>query len=534
MTTNNNEPCLVETEQGFSVSYNGKYLYSKRNPKRVISTLVANTDIGENCLVILASPVLGYGVPEILAKIPESSFLLAVEFDQTLFELAKKHITYKTNRFKLIQAKSVQSVIKEVQSLEKMNFKTVIFFEGSGGAKLNEDFYREAVLYAKQSITQNWINKLTLIKMGHTYAANFFKNLKRILKKNTPVKSITDLSISKPVLVVAAGPSLDFYRNFISRNREKLFILCVDAAISSLLPEIIPDGVIILESQFWIDSAFTGSFKFNIPLFADLTSSPRIMQAQTKAPVYLYFTEYTSANYLNRLKEENILPQTLQPMGSVGLTAASIALSIRKKPSVPIFFTGLDFSWQSKFTHSNESSQVKALRIMQTKINPLQNGERLFPKSLQKTTGTNKKTIYTTPVLQSYCDIFNHAFVNTTSHSDNVYRLLGLRQDPNAITESTAQEIINRIVTPPSCKTTETCISKQSLEAALNNIKTELDLLRDCFTGKTPLPDESVKNLLEKNDFLYLHFPDNTVNLKSEFLNRVRIELEYFIKFLSV
>ena len=82
------KPCLVETRQGFSVLYNEKPLYSKYAPKDSILKIVNNLDILPNTLILCFSPVLGYGLEELLAKLPENCFILALEKDKVLYDFS--------------------------------------------------------------------------------------------------------------------------------------------------------------------------------------------------------------------------------------------------------------------------------------------------------------------------------------------------------------------------------------------------------------------------------------------------------------
>ena len=65
--------------------------------------------------------------------------------------------------------------------------------------------------------------------------------------------------------------------------------------------------------------------------------------------------------------------------------------------------------------------------------------------------------------------------------------------------------------------------------------KKKLKELKDIFTGNKPADDDLVKSLLRAAPYLYLHFPDYSEKniMNKDFLNRIRIELEYFLKILN-
>ena len=77
--SNINEPCLVETRQGFSVLYQNKPLYSKYAPKDSIKKIIDSLNILPNTLILCFSPLLAYGLEELFEKLPENCFVLALE-----------------------------------------------------------------------------------------------------------------------------------------------------------------------------------------------------------------------------------------------------------------------------------------------------------------------------------------------------------------------------------------------------------------------------------------------------------------------
>ena len=72
-------------------------------------------------------------------------------------------------------------------------------------------------------------------------------------------------------------------------------------------------------------------------------------------------------------------------------------------------------------------------------------------------------------------------------------------------------------------------------EQFLQEEKKALNNLKDIFTGKIQLNEEErikkITALLQNREYLYLHFPDGyKLELSQNFLNRIRIEIDYFLK----
>ena len=75
----------------------------------------------------------------------------------------------------------------------------------------------------------------------------------------------------------------------------------------------------------------------------------------------------------------------------------------------------------------------------------------------------------------------------------------------------------------------------KEIETFLKDERTALENLRNLLTGKTILRDKEllaeIKKIAEPREYLYLHFADGfKFSLEQSFLNRIRIEIDYFLK----
>ena len=446
--------------------------------------------------------------------------------------------------------------------------RRVIRIDFSGGAALNQSFYSQAFDFISQYISQIWINRLTLIQFGRNYARNFFKNyysiLRSILKSpdkssalniNSCFGSLIEKSVNRPIIVIGAGPSLDSSIEFIKENRDRLFVLAVDAAFAGLYPEIRPDAVVLLESQYWIQKAFIGITDLDIPIIADLTSNPSLL-VKLNGNKAFFFTDYSAqdslaSSFFSVLKEKNILPLKLEAMGSVGLAALALAERLAFD-GLPIVHTGLDFSWGRGFSHSKLSYQVKNLFSDISKIKSLHMGESLFPDKLSFEKGKNGSLVFTSPNLKNYGELYKKLFASKENFFD--IGQSGLELNSKKISFDAAKKIIDDFYScggvvdlsyEASCSINRNNDKKNFInynyadkEKAIKDFliseKEKLLRLKSIFTGKINSSDAEIKTLLLSMPYLYLHFPDyNSLSetlLDKHFLSRVRIEIEYFLK----
>ena len=572
------KPLPIQTSRGFSVLYRNKYLYSKYNPQAAIIAQIASLQIPNSTLILCLSPVLGYGLKELTEKLPASSYILALECDQMLMRFSLDHCDFSPfaqQRFSYIRTDSVAEVLKKIESLPLFPFKKCLVLSCSGGVQLNQVFYDEVRLYADEVISRFWKNRITLMHLGRNYAHNTFRNLLSLARSlaKSPARQMTgsltrslvrspesspaessaweapsskrnfqlltgDERIRKPLLVAGAGPSLDTARDFIIKNRNSFFLLAVDAAAAALLPDIQPDAIVLVESQYWIDSAFIGLRKYGIPVFADLTASPRALQA-CGGSVHFFCTEYARLKYLEHLYQ-TLQPLILPPMGSVGLTALQLALALTD-PHLPVLHTGLDFAWQNGLTHAAGSSPITKLFA---EINRTESPYKLsLSTGMQRISGKQGLSYWTTPVLSGYAELYRHTFSGNERVIDIGTEGCFLNGRQADMTEA------ERILTDAgksninadgslfafACKSDTANERYEALNAYLTGEAEALTILNDHLQGKRSISEHMMEQLFSERDYLYSHFPDAArgYSLDLGFLKRAGIELRYLLKILG-
>ena len=584
------KPLPIQTSRGFSVLYRNKYLYSKYNPQAAIIAQIASLQIPNSTLILCLSPVLGYGLKELTEKLPASSYILALECDQMLMRFSLDHCDFSPfaqQRFSYIRTDSVAEVLKKIESLPLFPFKKCLVLSCSGGVQLNQVFYDEVRLYADEVISRFWKNRITLMHLGRNYAHNTFRNLLSLARSlaKSPARQMTgsltrslvrspesspaessaweapsskrnfqlltsDERIRKPLLVVGAGPSLDTARDFIIKNRNSFFLLAVDAAAAALLPDIRPDAIVLVESQYWIDSAFIGLRKYGIPVFADLTASPRALQA-CGGNVYFFCTEYARLKYLERLYQ-TLQPLILPPMGSVGLTAIQLALALGAT-HLPVLHTGLDFAWQNGLTHAAGSSPIKKLFA---EINRTESPYKLSVSTgMQHIVGKKGVSYWTTPVLSGYAELYRHAFSGNERVIDIGTegcflngRQADITEAERILTDACASDADSTAIGTGCSQTNaadtffdsvcESDTANERYEALSGYLASEaeaLTMLNDHLQGKRSISEHMMEQLFSERDYLYSHFPDAArgYSLDLGFLKRAGIELRYLLKILG-
>ena len=447
--------------------------------------------------------------------------MLGCELDDNLFDFIQQNKDIpecnfsNIKNFSFINKDELFNLGPQIIKQKPGTFRRIIRVDFSAAAQLNSDIYNQVVQNVTSAFMTYWANRVTLVKFGRKYCTNFFKNLK-ILDKTTPIQKYFG-TFEKPILVFGAGESAqDGIRHIKETSPDDYHILCADTALQPLVKSgIIPDGVFIEEAQNVICKCFIGTQAADIHIFAGLSSVHSITRYFKPGQISFFTTEFTQANFIERFEQADILPPKNQPFGSVGITAFYYAHILRKDDSVPIYTYGLDFAYSAGRTHTKGTMADNARFMTSSRIKPDANYAAAFCQPAFK-----NGDMYTTPIMVRYKEI-----------------MAALRQDSLAITDD-VQVFEENLVSSRSERLPEALEGPDKISLFLNQEAAALEELKDLLTGKKQLPQDQqqkeITKLICEREYLYLHFPDgHKFAYTQSFLNRVRIEVEYYLKVLS-
>lgn len=550
----------------YTVQYKNRFLYSKYNPEKNIISAIEKTEILPGTLVIIFSPCLFYGIDALAkkcgAELGKSVFIIAVEAEEKLRRLSLEQIPNLERLPKgalqffpsdALDAQGINSFLQELSSPSEKKFaglslpppgifRRAIRFDFSGGVFFHADFYAQFFALSQNAIAQFWKNRLTLVKLGRLFCKNIFKNLP-LAASGIPFECL-EKKIEMPILVLGAGESLEKTILELKDLGEKIkgiFIIAVDAALAPLLSaDIKIDAVVANEAQIAIEKAYivtkgAAAYLRKKPiLFCDLVSRHTIPRI-TEFPPCFFFSEFEKNNFCARLEECGILPRKIPPLGSVGLSATYIATLLRKDDGVPIFVSGLDFSFSCGKTHANGTMAHKARLLQNCRIAPCENYAAAFSQGAEKISGKNGTLVFTTKNLSGYAALFQSIF----SGAKNIFDCgcegldLGIAR-ANLIPLGEKEFVFEK---QNSCgEKNET--QKKAIEF-LEEERRALSALADILSNGENAEsrdnaisyDEQILRLLEGCEYLYLHFPDGEYpKLEKNFLNRVRAQIDFFLK----
>jgi hypothetical protein len=349
-------------------------------------------------LVFIPSLGLGYGISELLDKIPDSCHILCVEVDERLFKLALTAgpALPKSNRLTIIRTAQPKQAATVVHKLGLWRFRRLLPLHLSGGYQLYRREYRELQDALEEEIRLFWQNKLTLVAMADLWLKNLFTNLRLLPEAG----DITELYTDRPVLVTGAGPSLEQRLDWIARIRKQIILMAVDTSLPVLSEaDLLPDWVFTLDAQIYTILDFIPCRDPRIKLLCDLTSNPQSLRLFPE--LFFFATRFYPLQLFDRLESAELLPTPLQPRGSVGVSAVEAALLMTKGP---VLFTGLDFSYPQGQTHARGAPSQRAMHLKCTRIKAcgMSAFETLLTRPRLWLEGKRGKRLLTDLVLQSY------------------------------------------------------------------------------------------------------------------------------------
>ena len=446
--------------------------------------------------------------------LPPDCRMLGCELEKELYDFIQENKT--TPQCDFSNIKNFSFISKDElfslgPSLLKQNagiYRRIIRIDFSAAAQLNTDLYDQVVQNVTNALMTYWANRVTLVKFGRKYCTNFFKNLS-ILENTIPIQKYFG-TVEKTILVFGAGESAQKGIEYIKKSeRDKYYILCADTALQPLISNnITPDGVFLEEAQNVICKCFIGTQDSDIHIFAGLSSVHSLTRYFKPEQISFFTTEFVQARFIERFEKARILPPKNEPFGSVGITAWYYANIFRKDESVSINTYGLDFAYSAGRTHTKGAMADNARFLKSNRIK----NDANFGAAFNEPAFKKDDKMFTTPIMARYEQIMIDLPRHCKEHSD-----VAIHEKAGIGTTGLPRYARNDVLLQ---------------EAA------SLEQLKSLLTGETKLPaeqlEEKITQLVQDREYLYLHFPDGyKFAYTQSFLNRVRVELEYYLKILK-
>jgi hypothetical protein len=317
----------------------------------------------------------------------------------------------------------------------------------------------------------------------------------------------------------------------------------------------------------------------------DLSALPAT--AGTLGKVHLFYTPWTELRIFGRLEESGLLPGRFPPLGSVGLSAVSIALRLSRGP---VITAGIDFSFTLDSYHARAAAGHGEKLVRQNRFRGILNAGAAFRGASFPATSKSGAAVRSDPSLRNYRDLCEREFASQDRLRDTEGTGLPLgipvlapealcaalagppagdsppaaKAGPPAGENPPAGEAGPAAEgTPPAAETSppgagisplaeggaasgaerpppsgRSAAEKAArLGAFVSAERKTLLRLRGILTGERPAGAEGLEGILDGCDYLWAHFPDcagaegrRPAGTDISFLKRVRAEIDPFLK----
>jgi hypothetical protein len=462
--------------------------------------------IENQTLVLLPSPLFGYGLEALLEKLPPESRILCVEHDEALMAASAAYFPPRLAgdpRLAYIRSADFRQACVFTEKRFGLHlFRRVTTVVLSRGYSLFPGFYRELAAALLDMIQSYWRNRMTSLRLGRLWMGNLFTNL-GLLPACRPVSA---LSFTRPVVVVGAGESLERHLDFLCARRGDFVLVCVDTALPILCKAgLRPDLVIIAEAQFANIYDFAGLEDWSIPVAADLCSYPGILRRFT-GPRYIFLSRFADLAWFCGAQAKGVLPPLIPPLGSVGVMALYLACRATGE-EFPVFLAGMDLRYEAGKPHARGSPSHTLF---------LADCRRLgFPRALAAWYGRPREkaplagggAALADAVLASYRGALRQIAVGRR----NVLSLEGAGLDLGTafIRHEEAAALMAQSRDKKSVPAEDAaCVPEEAAAWRMETVKAFLDgqLAKLSSLAASPALDAEI---LKENDYLLLDFPEN-------------------------
>ena len=336
-------------------------LHSIYDPVKGAKNFISGFNLEDTRFLIVLGFGLGYHIKEVLENYPWIKFVVIIEPQLSLFKLALNLLDFtfilSSPKVKIILEDRPFEIKNKIFPLGEifLTGKTSIICHNSYftllGKKIEDikKSIKDTIFFSRANLTTNMLK-------GCIFQKNILTNLPQIIN-NPGIKNLFSKFEKRPVICVAAGPSLDKNVHLLKNAKNKALIICVDAALRTLLRhQIEPDIVVSIDYSQGARSLFDGVMEQtkNFFLAADPEVCPSVL-SDFRGKKFIINLEKPLTKWFDSFMEDKGF---LNKGASVAHTAFSLAVATGGDP---IILVGQDLSFPEGITHAKEAIPRKKI-----------------------------------------------------------------------------------------------------------------------------------------------------------------------------
>jgi hypothetical protein len=324
----------------------GIHIYSLRDPAREgrrLAETLASSLAGEGPLIVLGFG-LGYAAEAAAWTVPDRTVIVVERHPLILKKaLECRDFTAFLTRYKIIFVLGNNGEALN-HALRLLDTGKPALIRNRALTGLDEEWYAGAEQRIKTWYFRDDVNTATLRRFGKRWVRNLALNRKAI--RDLPgVSHLEGCLASIPVLLAAAGPSLDRIAPLLPELAERAVLVAVDTSLRFILSHgVDPDFTVVVDPQFWNARHLDRAGAAKTCLITESAVYPSVLR-EPFARTFLCSSLFPLGRFIeDRIERKG----NLGAGGSVATTAWDFA---RTLGAGSIWIAGLDLSFPNLKTH---------------------------------------------------------------------------------------------------------------------------------------------------------------------------------------
>lgn len=323
-----------------TIRYKNKFIHSLYNPLKEAEKELERYDINQYDVIIVFGLGMGYILTALSYKLKKKNTkIIAIESEKYF----SRFIPFKKqDNIILFFNENSDKVCNILFSfLNQYSLKKILFIELNSLMDINRDYYNDIKNKIKIHLEQKVADVTTTTYCTEQWLFNSFINF-RFLKKHIFINNLKNKFNNSTGLLVSSGPSIEEDIQYIKSFKGIIFSL--PPSVNYLLKNnIIPDFIILGDSNYYNHYHLMRARNLNIPLLADLSIHYTLLKAWN-GPIILFSYNILGLEFFYKNHNVGYVPQ--------GGTVASVAVSAMKYLGFQnIVLSGQDFAYKDFKLH---------------------------------------------------------------------------------------------------------------------------------------------------------------------------------------
>lgn len=349
-----------------TATVNGKFIHSNREPVREAEKLIGLEIPKNTSACIVEGFGLGYYVDAILTLRPDIPIVIVEPSGERFLKALEarnfKNIFTSPMTSLLIgnESESIRHILPGLPKGSIQIFKHRSLYE------LDTEYYKEIDTLIQHFISRRDVNTATLKKFGELWVRNLISNLD-YLPEAGDVGELSGLFSNLPVLLLAAGPSLDKILPYLDNLYKRFIIVAVDTSAAVLIESgYTPDFTVIVDPQYWNTRHLDRVNLNKTILISESSTHPGIFK-KNHSKMFFCGSLFPLGVFMEKYGGPK---RRLAAGGSVATTAWDFCRLLSKGE---LFCGGLDLGFPENKTHFHGSFFEEKVHIETSKTTPPEN-----------------------------------------------------------------------------------------------------------------------------------------------------------------